>query len=309
MSEPQLSVVLLTPDWYETVRKTVESLNVQTVRDRLELVVVAPSAGTIAEGEAQLSDFPHVRRVALGEITSTAKARAAGVREATAPIVAFAEDHSFPEPGWAEALIRAHGDGWSAVGPNVVNANPDRMVGWADAFLGQRKVDPERGEVVGDLPGRNSSYRRDLLLGYGPELDELLEMETLLHWDLRAKGYELYLEPAARTTHFNHDQLPGFVREHFYVGRLFAGQRARRWSVGRRLAYAGAAPLIPLVRLSRILPEVRRSARKYGLLPGVLPPLLLGLLVGATGELLGYAAGVGSSRRRIVDVEFHRDHS
>ena len=97
------------------------------------------------------------------------------------------------------------------------------------------------------------------------------------------------------------------MREHFYVGRLFAGQRARRWSVGRRLAYAGAAPLIPLVRLSRILPEVRRSARKYGLLPGVLPPLLLGLLVGATGELLGYAAGVGSSPRKIVDVEFHRD--
>jgi hypothetical protein len=54
---------------------------------------------------------------------------------------------------------------------------------------------------------------------------------------------------------------------------------------------------------------VRRSARKYGLLPGVLPPLLLGLLVSATGELLGYAAGVGSSPRRIVDVEFHRDHA
>jgi len=68
-------------------------------------------------------------------------------------------------------------------------------------------------------------------------------------------------------------------------------------------------PLIPVVRLWRILPEVRRSARKYGLLPGVLPPLLLGLLVSATGELLGYAAGVGSSPRRIVDVEFHRDHS
>jgi hypothetical protein len=237
------------------------------------------------------------------------RSRAAGVREATAPIVAFAEDHSFPEPGWAEALIRAHDDGWCAVGPDVVNANPDRMVGWADVLLGQRKIDPERAQVVEDLPGRNSSYKRDLLLGYGPELEQLLEMETLLHWDLRAKGNELYLEPAARTSHVNHDHLPGFVREHFYVGRLFAGQRARSWSRGRRLAYAGGAPLIPFVRLWRIAPEVRRYARKYRLVPGVLPPLLLGLVVGATGELLGYAAGPGSSPRKIVDVEFHRDDS
>lgn len=309
MSAPELAVVLLTPDWYETVRKTVECLDAQTARDRLELVLVAPSTDVFEAGETQLATFPNVQRVALGEITSTARARAAGVRAATAPIVAFAEDHSFPEPGWAEALIGAHEAGWDAVGPDVVNANPDRMMGWADVLLGQRKIDPEHAAVVDDLPGRNSSYKRELLLAYGPELDELLEMETLLHWDLRANGHRLYLEPAARTNHVNHDQLAGFVSEHFYVGRLFAGQRARRWSPARRATYAVAAPLIPLVRLARILPAVRRSARRHGLLPGVLPPLALGLLVGAAGEFLGYAGGVGPSRRKIVDVEFHRDAS
>jgi len=306
---PALAVILITPDRYETIRRTVEVLRAQTARDRLELVIVSPSDATLEPDGEQLRDFSWVRTVEIGELVSTAQARGAGVRAATAPVVAFAEDHSFPEPEWADALIRAHADGWSAVGPDVLNASPESMVGWADAFLGQRPVDPERAAIVGDLPGRNSSYKRELLLSYGDELDAMLEMETLLHWDFRSKGGQLYLETAARTAHVNHGHLPDFVREHFYVGRMFAAQRARRWSRGRRLAYAGAAPLIPVVRLSRILPAVRRSSRRYGLLPRVLPPLLLGLAVAAAGELLGYAAGPGSSGRRIVDVEFHRDHS
>jgi hypothetical protein len=305
---PELAVILITPDRYETIRKTVEMLRAQTARRQLELVIVSPSASTLEPDGEQLRDFSWVRTVEVDEFVSTAQARAAGVRAASAPVVAFAEDHSFPEPEWAEALIRAHADGWSAVGPDVLNASPESIVGWADVLLGQRAVDPERAQVVDDLPGRNSSYKRDLLLSYGDELDTMLEMETLLHWDLRAHGRELYLETAARTSHVNHGHLPGFVREHFYVGRMFAGQRARRWSRGRRLAYAGAAPLIPIVRLSRILPALRRSSRRHGLFPRVLPPLLLGLAVGAAGEMLGYAAGPGSSGRHIVDVEFHREH-
>ena len=306
---PALAVILITPDRYETIRRTVETLRAQTARDRLELVIVSPSDETLEPDDEQLGNFSWVRTVEIGELVSTAQARAVGVRAATAPVVAFAEDHSFPEPGWAEALIRAHADGWSAVGPDVRNASPESVVGWADALLGQRAIDPERAAVVADLPGRNSSYKRELLLSYEDELDAMLEMETLLHWDVRAKGGQLYLEPAARTSHVNHGHLPDFVREHFYVGRMFAAQRARRWSRGRRLAYAGAAPLIPFVRLSRILPAARRSSRRYGLLPRVLPALLLGLAVAAAGELLGYATGPGSSGRRIVDVEFHREHS
>lgn len=306
-SPPALSIVLLTPDSYDTVGKTVELLGEQTVRERLEILIVAPSEATLEPDTSGWSCFARVRTVEVGEITSTAKARAEGVRQASAPIVVFAEDHSYPEPRWADALIRAHQNGWSAVGPDVLNANPTRMTSWADVFLSGRKVEPVGGQVVEDLPGRNSSYNRELLLGYGPELDALLETETLLHWDLRANGHQLYLEPAARTSHVNHANLPDFVREHFYVGRLFAGSRSRRWSRPRRLLYAAAAPAIPAVRMRRILPEVRKSAARWNLLPGVLPPLLLGLAVSAAGEMLGYAFGIGPAARRIVDVEFHRD--
>ena len=43
------------------------------------------------------------------------------------------------------------------------------------------------------LPGHNSSYKRDVLLGYGDRLESMMESETVLHWDLRAKGHRLYL--------------------------------------------------------------------------------------------------------------------
>src|SRR5262245_66348489 len=39
----QMSVVLVTPDSYENIRKTMEHLRAQTVPDQLEIVIVAPS--------------------------------------------------------------------------------------------------------------------------------------------------------------------------------------------------------------------------------------------------------------------------
>lgn len=62
---------------------------------------------------------------------STAEARAAGIRQANAPVVAFVEDHSYPDPDWAERLIEAHRKLWAAVGPvMMVNANPATMISW-----------------------------------------------------------------------------------------------------------------------------------------------------------------------------------
>jgi hypothetical protein len=58
--------------------------------------------------------------------------------------------------------------------------------------------------------------------------------------------------------------------------------------------------------MRRIATPLRQAARTRDLLPGVLPPIALGLAVGAAGELLGYALGPQRARRRIVGVEFHR---
>jgi hypothetical protein len=245
----------------------------------------------------------------MGTVASVAEGNAVGVRRATAPVVAFVEDHSYPEPGWAAALIEAHRQPWAVVGPVIVNANPGTAISWADYLLGYGSwLDPTPAGKVDHLPGHNSAYKRAILLQFGPTLALMLQAESVLHRELRARGHQLYLEPAARTLHVNISRLASWLPMCFCSGRAFAAERARtgRWGLLRRLLYTGAAPLIPLVRLRRILRDFSRSSQPWTLLPRVLPPLALGLLASAWGEAEGYARGPGDASQRLADYEFHR---
>lgn len=89
---PEMSVVLVTPDNYETIQKTMRYLRAQTVADRLEIVIAAPSAAGFDWDEADLTSFAHCLAVEVGVLDSTAKSRAACIRRASAPVVVFGED-------------------------------------------------------------------------------------------------------------------------------------------------------------------------------------------------------------------------
>ncbi len=307
-SSPEMSVVVVTPDRYETVRKAVRHLRAQTVRDRLEIVFVAPSKDKLCLDESEMQDFLQFHIVEVGPVNSTARARAIGARHASAPVVALVEDHAFPAPGWAEALIRAHRQPWAAVGPVMGNANPCDMISWANLLIEYSEwLEPATGGVANHLPGHNGSYKRAILLSYGDQLEAMLDAESVLHWDLRAKGHLLYLESKARTFHQNFSAPFSSIQLRFHGGRLFASSRSRRWPLWQRLLYIGGAPLIPIVRLWRILRELRRPGRPQNLLPRVLPYLIVGLAVEGTGEMIGYALGPGNSVERLSDMEFHRN--
>jgi glycosyltransferase involved in cell wall biosynthesis len=305
---PAMSVVIATPDHYKTIRKTVGYLRAQTVREQLEVVIVAPtSADTLAISDTELCDFFQFRVVEVDEVRSIAQANAAGIRQASAPVVAFVEEHSYPDPGWAEALLDAHRQHWAAVGPVVRNANPASLVSWADFLIAYGLwMDPSPAGEVDLLPGHNSSYKHTILLDYGPELEAMLESESVLHWDLQAKGYQLYLESAAKISHLNFELLSSWILAQFLSGRLFAATRARYWSLLQRLFYTGGAPLIPVIRFRRIFQQLRRSGQRRNLPPGVLPMLVLGLVASGTGEMMGYAMGAGDAKRRLSSFEFHR---
>jgi GT2 family glycosyltransferase len=271
-------------------------------------VIVAPSIDGLGLDDSEVKDFYQVRVVEVGALTSTAKARAAGIRQAGAPVVALVEDHAFPATGWAEALIEAHRQPWAAVGPVMFNANPHSVISWANLIIEYAEwLDPCPAGVAEHLPGHNGSYKRAHLLEYGDKLEAMMEAESVLQWDLRAKGYQLYLEPAAKTYHQNFSSAFSCIPLRFHGGRLFAASRARGWSPLRRLLYAVSAPIIPLVRLLRMVRQLRRPGRKRDLLPRVLPALIAGLIVDGTGEMAGYALGAGGAMRKLSDMEFHRE--
>ena len=305
---PAMSVIVISPDSYSTVRKTIRRLRAQSVSHQLEIVLVVPSAQAANIDRAELESFSGIQIVEIGDMTSTARARAAGVQRATALVVAFVEDHAFPAKGWAEALIQAHRQPWAAVGPMMANANPQSLVSWANLIIEYAEwLEPVPAGVAEHLPGHNGTYKQTLLLEYGDRLESMLEAESILQWDLRAKGHQLYLEPAAKTYHQNFSAPFSWVSLRLDSGRLFAASRARTWSPLRRLLYAFTAPLIPLVRFGRIVGQLRRPGRARHLMPRVLPLLFAGLVVDGTGEMIGYAFGVGNAMRRLSDMEFHRE--
>ena len=98
-ADPLLSVVLATPDSYETIRVTMRHLRAQTERASIELVIIGPSEQSIQPPAEDLQGFHSHQLIALGPITSIGRANAAGVRNARAPLVALAEDHCIKDRG------------------------------------------------------------------------------------------------------------------------------------------------------------------------------------------------------------------
>lgn len=307
--EPEMSVVICTPDSYETIRKTTRCLREQTVKHKLEIVIVVPSKKKLGLIDSEVEDFCQTRIVEADISSSLAAARVAGISQASAPVVVFAEDHSFPEPGWAKALIQAHKGPWAAVGPAICNANPNSITSWAQLFMTYgRWTEPVKAGQIDDLPGHNSSYKRAILLDYGPELENKLVRETLLHWDLQARGYSLYLEPAARTHHVNISRLSSIMRDSYHGARLFAATRASegKWSFLKRLVYTFSEPLFALRRFREIMKNIDRTGHNKELVPLVIPVISLGLLALGLGEMMGYALGVANSEQIANSFEFHR---
>jgi hypothetical protein len=307
-SGPSLSVALLTPEGFESLRRTVSCLATQDIASAIELLILAPAGQNVVVDESLATFFHSLRVIPVAYGTGTGDARAAAVREARAPIIAFAEDHSFPQDGWAAALVDAHRGPYAAVGPAVHNANPSTKVSWADLLMGYGPwLAPTTSGPRDHLPGHNSSYKRAPLLALGDELPALIEAETTLHWKLRAQGHSLYLDERARVAHTNFEAFPLWIWVSFHTGRMFAGTRAMHWPWWRRAAFAAASPLIPLVRLRRHLGQARQVGWTAGRIAGLVPTLLAGLVANGIGEGMGTVAGAGRSGAKLVAWEFNRN--
>lgn len=303
-------MVLVTPGDYGVLRESLACLRAQKPRELLELVLVGPGPDGIAEIEPELEGFWGHRVVEGRDFRTTGEALAAGFRASTAPVVGYVEEHSFPEPGWAEALIEAHRGPWAAVGVGLLNANPESMLSWATMLLAFGPwVEPAVSGEADALPSHHAHYKREALVGYEGRLEEVLDLEGMLYRDLRRRGQRLYLEAGARERHVNVSSPRSFFRMLFHGGRAFGAARVRDegFSALQRLLYIAAGPLIVAVKLSRLMREVRRIGKGHELLPRVVPALVLGLSLHHAGESLGYLTGSpGNAAGRLLGIELDR---
>jgi len=294
------------PESVESFEETLFHLSRQTIAHQMEIVIILADRKSINEKDLLYKSFFDIQMIEVGEMSSIARAKATGMRLAKSPLVVMTEDHSYPEPGWAEALVAAHRRPFAAVGPQLQNANPDSMVSWADFYIAYGEwVDHCAPIFTRHLPGHNSCYKRQILLDYGDQLERLLEAESILHWDLKQKGHELLLETAAKTHHLNFSYWHVWIPVQFHSGRIFAATRAHSWNLGKRLLFSIASPLLPVIRLRRIYHHVRRGQSLQFFLK-LVPTLAAGLIFDAFGQLTGCLFGEGDSPDKAANYEFNR---
>ena len=295
-----LSVVLVNKFGFDRLRRIFSSLAEQSIADRLELVVVSPFDPISQEP----SPFANLRYVKSGPIHSLGPPRAAGVQACSAPFLVFGEDHCFPAPGWAAALLSRLREGWTGVGPLISNHNPSTWISRADWLLnyGCFSADARSGSVR-YIPPHNSAYSTAVLQALGSELPGLLQMDHHLQDRLLSDGGRLFLETSAHAAHTNLSRPLTHWASQFHGNRVYGATRAEynRWPAHRRILYAAAFLMIGVLRLARVCPLLRG----WRALP-VLPLLTIAATAAATGEACGYLFGAGSSLLHRVDEELDR---
>ena len=307
MTEPRLSVVVVSPEGGEGVRRLMDRLAAQTIARDIEVLVAVPP-GAPADAAPEWAGRFHAVRFVTAEIATSATARVPAIRAARAPYVALAEDHCFPvRDDWAGLLVAGLEQGHAAVGPVVGNANPGTVTSWAvmasEYSPWFHAPAPREAE---HLAGHNTAYERDTLLAYGERLLPLLEAEYVLHRDLRARGRTLLLDPRVRVEHLNYSFPRRALKLAFLSSWMFAASRSREWSPWRRALYAAASPAIGPRRLPTVLRQSWRAPQHRRDILRASPMLAAILFVGGLGEGIGYAFGDLGRRSSLARLEYHR---
>ena len=307
---PAMSAVVVTPENFAAIARTVRHLRDQDVVDQIELILVAPAESDLADHRPEdLEGFHSTQLLGVGPIDNVDKAAAPAIRAARAPVVSLVEDHAFPQPGWARALLEKHREPWAAVGSVFRNANPRNGLSWTNMLIPYGQwIEPASGGPINLVSRHNVCFKRAVLLHYGDELVQRLGRDGGMLGDLVSKGHRFCLEPAACVNHLNPSLLSSTIRLRYQAGRLWAAERAMRgrWGIIKRAIYTLGGPLIPAVRFVRFRRDLFTSGRLKGQEMKLYPALMLGLLLDAAGQMMGYAFGAGRSADILARFEFDR---
>lgn len=287
----------------ERVGRCMEMLLAQTAAADMEIVVADVAPGEPLPGHAADA---RVRRLELPPDTPYAVARAAAVRASRGRFIAFLEDHSYPDPGWAAAILEAFRRPVALVNYAFTLANPPSYITRAMLVAEYgRWMDPAKAGPVPIPASNNIAYRRKALEPYEAELESWFEAEFMLHRDILRRGGGVWLAPDARLAHECWTALGPACRANGAMKRLLADARVKRagWGRAKRTWYAAAMALTPGQALWRL-------GRSMGGRPALWTEFVLSLPVclaiygySAVQEALGYLLGAGAARDEFNQVE------
>jgi glucosyl-dolichyl phosphate glucuronosyltransferase len=220
--QAQISVIVCTYNRYDVLPDALVGLEQQTLpRAQYEVIVVDNSSDQAAQRRFwRRSQQKFAVTLKTQAELGLSKARNAGLRSATTPLVAFIDDDAVASAAWLEALVRLFaeepgaGIGGGPVAPIWPGAEPPWLHPWLSGYftIVDRGTSRRRLDEGEWLAGTNIAFRRDLLEqagGFDEALGRkgacLLSNEELeITRRIGALGYAPYYEPAALVHHRVH---------------------------------------------------------------------------------------------------------
>jgi glycosyltransferase involved in cell wall biosynthesis len=231
---PRVSVVVAVFERKERTLACLGTLLAQTLTDA-EIVVVddgsedgtADAVEALAAGGGRIP----IRLLRNGVNRGANASRNRGSEAARAPVVAFLDSDCLADPDWLEELVRPFADPRvGAVSGLVEDTCRDNM--WELAFSGTHRL-PRRGPSS-RLTSCNLAVRRELVAGGrwdesrptrrtpdGARPDTAISArcdEEGLNLGIRAAGWKVLAEPAARVRHVHPYTRRSLLRQAFYGG-------------------------------------------------------------------------------------------
>lgn len=284
---PELSVVVASHNARTSVGDCLGTLHKQRSGFHAEIIVVDNSTdGTDAIVSTQ---FPGVTLMRSAPDQWIPELWETGVRASRGPIVALTTAHCVPDDDWMKEILAAHHDSaYVGIGGAIENDESAGITDWA-VYLCRyaRYMRPFEPYVIHDIPADNASYKR-WALERCTDVRAQGFWEPDIHAKLTAEGYQLWMTPKIGVRHRRSFTFAEFMSQRFWHGRQFGSSRAARLSLPRRWARILAAPIIPLLMLTRIARQLMRRRRHLGQLLLAAPILGLFLISWAAGEAVGY---------------------
>ena len=303
---PALSFIVVT-DTAATIARLLAALRGQTIRERIELVVVCPGEHELGLVRAEVEGIGIVQVIEVGDIEPLHEAAAAGVLAAAGEIAVIGETHAFPDPDALELTLAAFADETvAAVAPGLRNANPS-AASWGSLMVTYGAALGGEARDTTAVSTHNAAVRRHLLLGLGDDLPFRLTLGGGLGDALRRDGHRLRYEPGVVYAHLNVARLRACFSDRFYASRIYASGRTRGWGAGHRALYLLGAPLLPAVLGWRIAhsPGWKQHRHEFG--ARVWPSIAVSVVGMAAGEAAAYARGVGRAHELVAEYEVHRE--
>ncbi len=247
-----LSVIVLVPTDWNSAAPTLRAIAAQSIAHCIQVVVVRLAAAPLLPDPAVVASvgrWTEVVPIRLSaqtrekppELPNVAAAKAAGVHASVGPIVAMTENHAFVEPGWAEAVVRAHAESSApAIGPALIIGNPGTLASWSEMIDAHGRWLNHPQGPLSDIPGHSSTYKRSALLELPGEPSDWWAHESHLHQYFRSKGATLHLAVDARVRHVNVSRWLSILRISFAACARYQSSKEHLQQTGlpRRLLHS-----------------------------------------------------------------------